>query len=188
MALVVFLKGVNVGGHKLFRPSVLARELVKYDVVNVGAAGTFVVRKPISQAKLRAELLRRLPFEAEVMICSAREIINLPSGEPFAREPSGPHVVRFVSVLAKRSRMLLALPVTLPPTDNWLLKIIGIRGRFAFGIYRRTVRVIALFNQLEKRLGGSATTRNWNTISTIIEILENDRAMLPTGRGPDLQS
>src|SRR4051794_3057989 len=27
MALVVFLRGVNVGGHRTFRPSVLAREL-----------------------------------------------------------------------------------------------------------------------------------------------------------------
>jgi uncharacterized protein (DUF1697 family) len=42
MALVVFLRGVNVGGHRTFRPSILARELSDYGVVNVGAAGTFV--------------------------------------------------------------------------------------------------------------------------------------------------
>ncbi len=46
MALIVFLRGVNVGGHRTFRPSMLARELSDYDVVNVGAAGTFIVRKP----------------------------------------------------------------------------------------------------------------------------------------------
>ena len=46
MALIVFLRGVNVGGHRTFRPSTLARELSDYDVVSVGAAGTFVVRKP----------------------------------------------------------------------------------------------------------------------------------------------
>jgi hypothetical protein len=46
MALVVFIRGVNVGGHRTFRPSVLARGLSDYGVVNVGAAGTFVVRKP----------------------------------------------------------------------------------------------------------------------------------------------
>ena len=187
MASVVFLRGVNVGGHRLFRPSILARELVKYDVVNVGAAGTFVVRKPISPAKLRAELLRRLPFEAEAMICSAGDLISLPSTKPFAREPSGPDLVRFVSVLAKRLRMLPALPVTLPPGDNWLLKILAIRGRFAFGIYRRTVRTVGVFGQLEKRLGRSATTRNWNTITTIIEILESDRAMASTGSGAVLK-
>ncbi len=56
MAVVVFLRGVNVGGHRTFRPSLLAKELHDYDVVNVGAAGTFVVRKPgRSQAALRAK-------------------------------------------------------------------------------------------------------------------------------------
>jgi hypothetical protein len=64
MVLVVFLRGVNVGGHRTLRPSVLARELSEYDVVNVGAAGTFIVRKPESRAKFRAALLPKLPFEA----------------------------------------------------------------------------------------------------------------------------
>jgi hypothetical protein len=66
MALVVFIRGVNVGGRRTIRPSVLARGLSDYSVVNVGAAGTFVVRKPCSRAKFRATLL---PFKAEV--CSA---------------------------------------------------------------------------------------------------------------------
>jgi uncharacterized protein (DUF1697 family) len=188
MASVVFLRGVNVGGHRLFRPSVFARELVKYGVVNVGAAGTFVVRKPISQAKLRAELLRRLPFEAEAMICAARELISLPAAKPFAGEASSSELVRFVSVFAKRPRGLLALPLTLPPgAANWLLKIFAVRGRFAFGIYRRTVRTIGVFGQLEKHLGGSVTTRNWNTITTIIEILGGDRAMASRGRSAILK-
>jgi hypothetical protein len=40
MALIVFFRGINVGGHRAFRPSVLAKELGIYDAVNVGAAGT----------------------------------------------------------------------------------------------------------------------------------------------------
>ena len=44
MALIVFFRGINVGGHRAFRPSVLARELDIYDAVNVGAAGTLVIR------------------------------------------------------------------------------------------------------------------------------------------------
>ena len=49
MALIVFLRGINVGGHRTFRPSMLARDLAAYDAVNVGAAGTLVVRKPGSR-------------------------------------------------------------------------------------------------------------------------------------------
>src|SRR5256712_10681790 len=99
MARVVFLRGVNVGGHRTFRPSILARELRDYDVVNVGAAGTFGVRKPGSRAKFRAELLRKLPFEEEVMLCDGRDLIRLESDNQFGGEPSRPGVVRFVSIL-----------------------------------------------------------------------------------------
>lgn len=54
MALVAFLRGINVGGHRSFRPSVLAKQLAHYDVVSIGATGTFVIRRPITRTKLRA--------------------------------------------------------------------------------------------------------------------------------------
>src|SRR5438552_5493845 len=101
MALVVFLRGVNVGGHRTFRPSLLARELSEYDVVNVGAAGTFIVRKPQSRAKFRAALLPKLPFEADVMLCDGRDLLRLETANPFGTQPSSPDVVRFVSILSK---------------------------------------------------------------------------------------
>src|SRR3954451_19555175 len=114
MALVVFLRGVNVGGHRRFRPSVLATELSDYGVVSVGAAGTFVVRKPGSRAKFRAALLRKLPFEAEVVLCEGRDLVRLETENPFAPEPSRSDVVRFVSILSKAGGVRASLPVTFP--------------------------------------------------------------------------
>ena len=61
MALIVFLRGINVGGHRTFRPSILAQQLREYDVVNVGAAGTFVVRRAGSRSQFRTALLQKLP-------------------------------------------------------------------------------------------------------------------------------
>jgi len=101
MALVVFIRGVNVGGHRTFRPSVLARGLSGYDVVNVGAAGTFVVRKPGSGAKFRDTLLRKLPFKEEVILCDGRDLIRLETENPFGTEASRPDIVRFVSILSR---------------------------------------------------------------------------------------
>jgi hypothetical protein len=57
MPLVVFMRGVNVGGRKTFRPAALAAELAALEVVNIGAAGPFVVRKKVSAAALRKEIL-----------------------------------------------------------------------------------------------------------------------------------
>src|SRR5438552_15721667 len=104
MALIVFLRGVNVGGHRTFRPSIVARELSDYDVVNVGAAGTFVVRNPGSRAKSRAELLRTLPFETEVVLCDGRDLVGLETEHPFGTKPSRADVVRFVSSLSNPGR------------------------------------------------------------------------------------
>jgi uncharacterized protein (DUF1697 family) len=114
MALIVFFRGINVGGHRTFRPSILARELGAYDVVNIGAAGTLVVRKPGSRAKFLAELRRKLPFEAEVTFCAGSDLIRLEMDNPFGAEPSHPDVVRFVSVLSKAGRGKASLPIALP--------------------------------------------------------------------------
>src|SRR5439155_24606626 len=125
MALIVFLRGVNVGGHRTFRPSILARELSDYDVVNVGAAGTFVVRKPGSRAKFRTALLRQLPFEAHVMPCDGRDLLRLETENPFGAESSRPDVVRLVSILSKAGRVRAPIPIRLPPSGKWLMRVIA---------------------------------------------------------------
>lgn len=181
MASVVFLKGVNVGGHRTFRPSLLASEMAELGVMNVGAAGTFIVWKSMSQAELRREFLRRLPFETEVMVCSANEILRLAPAEPFAGEPAGSDIVRFVSVLPKRPRVPPALPINLPAGENWLVRLLAIRGRFAFGLYRRNKETIRLLGQIQRHLGSPVTTRNWNTFSNLFELLRT-KPEAPHGR------
>jgi uncharacterized protein (DUF1697 family) len=173
MALVVFVRGINVGGHRTFRPSILARELSDYDVVNVGAAGTFVVRKPGSRAKFRAALLRKLPFEAEVVVCDGRDLIRLAMENPFGTEPSRPDTVRFVSILSKPGRVRPSMPITLPPDGVWFLRVIASKNRFVFGLYRRHMKTIGYLGQIDKLFGVPATTRNWNTIVSIVRILKD---------------
>jgi len=185
MALIVFLRGVNVGGHRTFRPSILARELSHYDVVNVGAAGTFVVRKPGSRAKFRAELLRKLPFEAEVMLCDARDVIRLEIENPFGTEPARPDIVRFVSILSKAGGVRASLPVTFPSDGKWLVRVIASDGPFVFGMYRRHMKTIGYLGQIDKLFGVPATTRNWNTIIAIVRILKDqEKKRKPTTTMP----
>ena len=174
MALIVFLRGVNVGGHRTFRPSSLARELSDFDVVNVGAAGTFVVRKPGSRAKFRAALLRKLPFDAEIMMCDARDLIRLETENPFAAEPSPPDVVRFVSILSKVGGVRASLPVAFPSDGEWLVRVMASEGQFVFGMYRRHMRTIGYLGQIDQLYSVPATTRNWNTIVAIMRILKGN--------------
>ena len=174
MALVVFLRGVNVGGHRTFRPSILARELSKFDVVNIGAAGTFVVRKPQSRAKFRAALVPKLPFEADVMMCDGRDLLRLETENPFGTQPSPPDVVRFVSILSKARAVRATLPVSFPADGEWLVRVIACEGQFVFGTYRRHMKTIGYLGQIDKLFSAPATTRNWNTIAAILRILKSN--------------
>jgi uncharacterized protein (DUF1697 family) len=175
MVLIAFLRGVNVGGHRTFRPSLLARELSDYDVINVGAAGTFIVRKPGQRAKFRAELLRKLPFEAEVVICDGRDLLRLEADNPFRTEASGPDIVRFVSILSRAGGLRTKLPVSFPPEGDWLVRVIASRKQFVFGLYRRHMKTIGYLGQVDKLFGAPATTRNWNTILAIIRLLNGQK-------------
>ena len=104
MPSVVFLRAVNVGKANRCQPAAIAKQLAKFDVVNIGAVGTFVARKHVSESTLRAAISHKLPFKCEIMICPARDIIKLASKDPFARQPSGPNIMRFVNVLHKPLR------------------------------------------------------------------------------------
>jgi len=170
--LIVFFRGINVGGQRTFRPSTLARELGAYDVENVGAAGTLIVRQPGSRAQFLAELHRKLPFKAEVAFCTGMDLIRLELENPFGTEPSSPDVVRFVSILSKTGRDKVSLPTAIPQSGEWFVRVIGSRNRLVFGIYRRHMKTIGYLGQIDELFGAPATTRSWNTICSVLRILK----------------
>jgi uncharacterized protein (DUF1697 family) len=145
--------------------------LARFDVVNIGAVGTFVVCKEVSESTLRAAIVRQLPFQCDIMICPARDVVRLTAKNPFPRQPSGPDIVRFVSVAARRLDPLPSLALCLPSEDDWLLKIIAIQDRFVLGLYRRQMKAIGYLGKIEKQLGVPLTTRNWRTIEKVAAIL-----------------
>jgi uncharacterized protein (DUF1697 family) len=171
MALVVFMRGVNVGGHRRFRPSLLAQELRHLGAVNIGAAGTLVIRARVTRAKLRAELARLLPFETTIAICDGRDISTLIESEPYARERARPDVVRFISVLTGSPRSIPVLPMAFPSRGTWLVKILARDRCFIVGQYRRHMKTIGYFGGIDRVFGVPVTTRNWSTIASIGRVL-----------------
>ena len=174
MRWVVFLRAVNVGKANRCQPAVIASQLSKLGVINIGAVGTFVVREDVNESALRSAIVKKLPFKCEVMICTARDIIKLTTKDPFSGQPSGPDITRFVSVAAKRIATPPPLPFNLPSEDDWLLRIVAIEDRFVLGLYRRQMKAISYLGKIEKLLGVPVTTRNWNTIEKVGKILETN--------------
>lgn len=179
MALVVLLRGVNVGGHRTFRPSVLVQELKHFDAVNIGAAGTFVIRGRVSRARVRAEFARRLPFDTAISICDTRDVVRLMSRDFFEGQPVRPDIVRFVTVLSRVPRSAPSAPLRFPATGTWLLKVLARENRFVVGVYRRQMKAIGYLGALDRVFGAPATTRNWNTLAAIARVARPDHRASP---------
>ena len=166
------MRGVNVGGHKTFRPAALVRDMAALDVVNIGAAGTFVVRATTTASKLRAEFLRRLPFKPGIMICPGKAVAELVDRDPFKDVAVPPEAKRFLTVLEKALKKQPTLPLEAPAGRDWEVRILAIQGPFVLSLWRRTSKGVLYPNEVvEKAFGIPATTRNWNTLATVRRIL-----------------
>jgi uncharacterized protein (DUF1697 family) len=172
MAEIVFLRGVNVGGRKL-QTSKLAAELKSLDVVNIGAAGTFVVRARIGKKALADELRRHLPFSCDILTCSDKELRALVAKPPFPTSAPPADQVWYVTVinevLAKAT-----LPLDTPAGKEWQVRVVAAARPFVASLHRRLGRRLIYPNEVvEKSFGVVATTRNWSTILSIAEILDS---------------
>jgi hypothetical protein len=78
---------------------------------------------------------------------------------------------------SKSGRVPASLPITLPTGPEWFVRIIDVKGQFIFGEYRRHMKTIGYLGQIDKLIGAPVTTRNWNTILTIIRILKTEAKM-----------
>lgn len=173
MASVVFFRAVNVGGHQRFQPSQLAKALAEFDVVNIGAAGTFVVRVKMSVARLRGELLGHLPFRPEMMICPARDVLALKAAEPFRGAPDSKAVTRYVTVLKHPLKPLPKFPLPFPEAGKWEIQFLALHQDCLVSVRRPGPKDLYPNAVAEKLFGIPATTRNWNTIESICRVLES---------------
>jgi len=171
MALVVFFRAANVGGHQVFQPGALAKKLAHLGVVNIGAAGTFVAREKITPTALRNEILAGLAFKPELIILPAREVLALLHSEPFQNPPPGDDVTFYVSILQKALRAPPSLPLELPVEGLWEVRIFSVTGQFVLSFQRPGRKKLYPNAVVEKQFGIPATTRNWNTFLAIGNIL-----------------
>src|SRR3984893_5084774 len=171
MRWVVFLRAVNVGGTNRCQPALIAKQLAKFGVVNIGAVGTFVVREDVSESALRAAIAGKLPFKCEIMICPAKQIVDLSKENPFKGE-SGNDIDAHVTILAKRPAKLPKLPIYAPSVDKWEIKTSRAVGTAVLSLRHRVKEGRLYPNQIvEKHFGVPATTRSWSTIEKVAKIL-----------------
>ena len=176
MTHIALLRGVNVGGHRVFRPAQLPAQLPELGLVNIGAAGTFVVRNRMSKERVRAALSKALPFATAIVVVDADEFRRLAEQDPLAEYAGRKEITRFVMTLGDEPEAEPILPVEFKDGRRWLIRIVGRTGPFALGVYRRDPKTIGLLGRVDRLFDVPVTTRNWNTIGAIMKVLDPETA------------
>jgi uncharacterized protein (DUF1697 family) len=169
---VVFLRAANVGGKNVFRPAQLAKALAHLDVVNIGAAGTFVIRERVSLPAARAAILEQLPFAPSMVIRPAGEIVALVESEPFRGVRFSKDLRGWIAALERTPSVPPRMPLHAPDADVWGMRLDRVDGAFALGLWRRRPDGFVMpSNAIEKALGVSATVRWWETFQRIAKVV-----------------
>lgn len=169
-SVVVFLRGVNVGGNKRFRPAELARAL---GGVNLGAAGTFVLPGGAASA-VRKAILDALEFECEVVVCRGAAVVELARRAEKDPPPYGKDLRTMVTVLAGKPKTSPKLPAEVPAgASSWQVRVTDVDGPFVTSLWRRREGRFVYPNEVvEKLFAVPGTTRGWSTIESIRKIVE----------------
>jgi uncharacterized protein (DUF1697 family) len=175
---VAFLRGINVGGHKLIKMTELAAIFSSLKLSNVK---TYIVSGNVlfdSNEKDRAKLTRKieqglhksLGFEVDVILRTVAELQAMMDQDPFKTSKAGADVKKYVTFLAENHTSKMKLPFRSPKKD-WEIVYLNPREVFvvAYPVKGRYGESMAL---IEKEFGkaSTTTTRNWNTVSKIVAL------------------
>jgi len=168
MALVVFLRGANLGKRR-FQPAAIAKKL---GLTNLGAAGTFVAKRKMAESTLRAKIQAEIPWEAPMVIATAEEVLAAVRAGDKVDVPDGAR--RFATALGEAPTPRPDLPIVAPAAGAWGVRIEALEGRFAIGVRRRTDEGGVYGTEALDKLGTLATSRDWPTMEKIAKVLEED--------------
>lgn len=169
---VALLRGINVGGHRIIKMADLKG---MFDAMGLAAAQTYiqsgnvVFRTAEPEQPLRQRIERQIEavfgFPVTVTLRTADEMMRLIADCPFAPDALGEGESLYVALLADTPSPagIERLLASNTAPDEW-----RVLGREAYLLYRQSMRVTQLTNNLlENRLGVAATSRNWRTITTL---------------------
>ncbi len=174
---IALIRGINVGGHKKIRMSDLktsCEALGLRDVRTLLQSGNVVFQTAKSnRAQLVKELEAALSVEAKVILRTVDELRKVVAANPMPEEaqraPSG-FIVVFLAEKPSAAAMKSLRDAYSGPEKMHL------HGAELYIEYGAGMGQSKLTNVLiERKLGVTATARNWNTVTKLLEIAEELR-------------
>lgn len=168
---VALLRGINVGGHKNISMAELKQALTESGFERVKTyiqSGNVLFASPLSaeeaRARTEAEIAGRFGMKVHVVLRTAEQFERLMADCPYdasdLAEGESIHVTLSNDVFAEE-KVRAVLPEKSGRDEYAVL------GSEIYFCIRQSVRDSGIMDNLQK-LGGSVTTRNWNTMSKLL--------------------
>lgn len=174
---IAFLRGINVGGHKIIKMEYLSRIFTSLAFKNVKTfiqSGNIIFEtsgtNPASLTKkIEKRLHKSLGYEVSVFLRTIPEVADIVRWNPFRKIKSNADIKTFVTFLSEEPTSKPKLPLI---SSKEKIEVIHLRNRQAFILCRRKKNGWFGFPNdfIEKELEVVATTRSWTTISKIIRL------------------
>ena len=173
--VIAFLRGINVGGHKIIKMEELQRIFSSFGFNNVRTyiqSGNVVFDADYDDSgkllgKIEKGLFSSLGYEVDVCLRTTAEIGEIIASDPFGKYKKEPDSKFYVAFLKEKPPVITGLPLYSPKKD---MEIFRVSGREAYIVSRKIEGAYGFPNNyLEHTLGSAATTRNWNTVCKIFD-------------------
>ena len=173
---IVLLRGINVGGHRRVAMAdlrALLNRLGYEDVQTLLQSGNVVLTSGVRADRLERQLEEQLEDEfgldIQVVVRTRDELADVIERNPLAAVATDParYVVSFLSAAPAASVARELAGIDVPPEQ------FVVSGRELYAWYPNGINKSQLMKLLsEKRLGVTATARNWNTVTKLLALAD----------------
>ncbi|HZS46187.1 MAG TPA: DUF1697 domain-containing protein [Blastocatellia bacterium] len=171
---IAFLRGINVGGHKIVKMEDLNAVFLSCGLKKVKTfiqSGNVIFEASSTNSstltkKIEKSLQKSLGYDVPVLLRTISELAELVKSDPFKKIKVAADAGKYVTFLAEEPKSKPSLPFFSPKKD---VEVFYMRGLDIFCLAYKIDGKSGFPNAIvEKQFGVSATTRNWNTISKIV--------------------
>jgi uncharacterized protein (DUF1697 family) len=175
---VAMLRGINVSGQKIIK---MERLRTMFEDMDFGNVRTYVQSGNVIfetaelasglSAKIQKRILKDFGFDVPVLTKSAKEMTDIVKHNPFVKDKAIDQTRLYVTFLSDdppKNALELIQPLAAGEEQ------VRIVGRAVYLYCPNTYGNTKLSNNaIEKKLTCGATTRNWNTTKTLLEMVRS---------------
>jgi uncharacterized protein (DUF1697 family) len=175
---VAFIRAINIAGHARLKMSVVRDAFTAAGCRKVRTyiqSGNVIFESSTQELanlhqQICGQLRSVLDAESEIVLRSARSVLELVEQAPFKDVEAKPGTKLYVAFLFQRPRIKPRFPLV---SRKEALEAIAMSGQNVFVVSRRKENGFFGFpnNFVEKELSVSATSRNWSTVKRISQLL-----------------